>query len=146
MSDTGTARPITPAEARYYVSGPLSPDALADALRAVHGVLRGKLGHDVYTALYDTDKAVQGDFQMPEYEQIVRAVMHALFGIGALEVRDPLRALQTWQANNTGTTLTWAFGEAVSLISDEDRVQVERARAERRSASGPVETDASNRV
>jgi hypothetical protein len=135
---TDTAR--TASQGPFYVSGPLDPEALADTLRAVHGVLCSKLGHDVYTALYDANKAAGSGFQMPEFEQITRAVLHALFGIGALEVRDPLRALQLWQARNSGVTLVWAFGEAVSLISAEDRARIDRARAEQRSAS--VETDA----
>lgn len=144
MSDTDTDRTVTAAERRYYVSGPLDPAALAEALRAVYGVLSAKLGHDVFTALYDANKAAQTGFQMPEYEQITRAVLYALFGIGALEMRDPLRTLQLWQARNSGTTLTWAFGEAVSLISAEDRAKVTRDRAEGRSLSG--KSGAANRV
>lgn len=141
---TDTARTVTPAEQRYYVSGPLDPTALAEALRAVYGVLRARLDHDVYTALYDAGHAADGRFQAPEYRQIARAVLYAIVGIGALEVRDPLRALQLWQARNTGTTLAWALGEAVSLISHEDRIAVAQDRAEQRSAA--VESGDPSRV
>lgn len=42
----------------------------------------------------------------------------------------------TWQARNTDVTLAWAFGEAVSLISPEDRAQVEKRRAGERGRRG----------
>lgn len=72
----------------FYVPGPLGPDALADALRAVHVQLFIGLGnHDVYSALYDADRVEQTGYLMAEFEQIARAVLAALSGIGALETR-----------------------------------------------------------
>lgn len=131
---TDTTAPTTGAELRgFYVPGPLGPDALADALRAVHAQLFIALQtHDVYSALYDADRVEETGYLMAEFEQIARAVLAALFGIGALETRDPMRALQTWQAKNPGSSLAWAFGEAVSSISPQDRAAVELSRAERR--------------
>lgn len=119
----------------FYVPGPLGPDALADALRAVHVQLFIGLGnHDVYSALYDADRVEQTGYLMAEFEQIARAVLAALSGIGALETRDPVRALQIWQAKNTDSSLAWAFGEAVASISPQDRAAVELSRAEQRGA------------
>lgn len=129
-----TTAPTAGAEPRrFYVSGPLGPDALADALRAVHAQLFVAMqSHDVYSALYDADRVEGTGYLMPEFEQIARAVLSALFGIGALETRDPVRALQKWQQRNADSSLAWAFGEAVSSISPQDRAAVELSRAERR--------------
>lgn len=136
MTDTDTTRTIKATETGWYVAGPLDQDALADALRAVYTELATVRGHDVYSALYDADRGAKTRYGMPQFEQIARVVLAVLFGIGALEVNDPVRSLQIWQARNTDVTLAWAFGEAVSLISPEDRAMVEKARAEARGRRG----------
>ena len=134
---------LTAAQARWYVVGPLEPDALAAALKVGRSVATGDQTHDVWT-LFDTMNEEYGtDFDNDQFAQLARAVLHALMGIGGLEVKDPVRGLQLWRASNSGATLAWAnsgatlawaFGEAVSLISPEDRVAVERGRATERSA------------
>lgn len=136
MTDTDTPDTLTPAELRWYVAGPLDPEALADALRAVYAELATVRGHDLYSAMYDADRGARTRYGMQQFEQIARTVLNTLFGIGALEAREPVRALQLWQARNTDTTLAWAFGETVSLISPEDRVKVEQDRAEDRGRRG----------
>lgn len=136
MTDTDSPDMLTPAELRWYVAGPLDPEALADALRAVHTELATVRGHDVYSALYDADRGAKTRYGMPQFEQISRVVLSVLVGIGALEVRDPVRALQLWRTKNRDVSLEWAFGEAVSLISPEDRAKVERGRSEERERRG----------
>lgn len=135
MTDNDTPRTLTAKEAGWYVAGPLDQDALADALRAVYTELTTVRGHDVYSALYDADRGAKTRYGMPRFEQIARVVLAVLFGIGALEVNDPVRSLQVWQARNTDMTLAWAFGATVSLISAEDRATVAKARASRVSSS-----------
>lgn len=130
---------LTAAQARWYVVGPLEPDALAAALKVGRSVATGDQTHDVWT-LFDTMNEEYGtDFDNDQFAQLARAVLHALVGIGGLEVKDPVRGLQLWWAKNRSVSLAWAFGQAVSLISDEDRIQVEQARAAERSTSGSVE-------
>ncbi len=142
MTDTTTA-PTAGAEQRvhtFYVPGPLGADELAAALRAAHAQLSVALqNHDVFSVLYDTDQAKETGYQLPEFEQIARAVLAALFGISALETRNPLQALQIWQRQNKDSSLAWAFGEAVSSISPKDRAAVELFRAEQRGFR-PTET------
>jgi hypothetical protein len=126
----------TAALARWYISGPLEPDALAAALKVARTVAVGDSNHDVWT-LFDTMNEHYGlDFDAGQFAQIARTVLHALVGIGGLEVKDPVRALQLWWARNRTVTLAWALGEAISLISPEDRAQIEQARAAQRSLSG----------
>jgi len=136
VTDNDTTHTLTAKEAGWYVAGPLDQDALADALRAVYTELARVRGHDVYSALYDADRGAKTRYGMPQFEQIARVVLAVLFGIGALEVNDPVRSLQVWRARNTDVTLTWAFGEAVALISAKDRATVEKARAEERERRG----------
>jgi len=116
----------------FFVPGPLNPGALASALRTAYATATSDPGHDVFT-LFDV---MNGDHQAAldrdHCAQVARAVLHMLMGIGALEMNDPIYALQYWQVKNrgTGSTLRWAIGETVSAISDEDRrtVQGERTR------------------
>lgn len=126
---TDQACTLTPAEARWYVPGPLKPAAVSDMLRGVYIVLRTTRGSDVFSALYDGDKANGTALTMPELDQVARTVLSVLVGIGALEVREPVRALQLWQARNEDATLLWAFGETLALVSAQDRIMVERDRA-----------------
>jgi hypothetical protein len=131
---------------RWYVPGVLDPDALAAALKVARTVAVGDSKHDVST-LFDTMNEQYGtNYDPDQFAQLARAVLHALVGLGGLEAKDPVRALQLWRSRNSSTTLAWAVGEAVSLISHEDRIQVEQGRAAERSMSGPFETDASGRV
>ena len=136
MADIDTPDTLTPAELRWYVAGPLDPAKLAYALRAVHTELATVRGHDVYSALYDADLGAKTRYGMPQFEQISRVVLSVLVGIGALEVKDPVRALQLWRANNRDVSLEWAFGEAVSLISPEDRARIEKNRSAERERRG----------
>jgi hypothetical protein len=137
--NTDPGRTLTGAQARWHVPGPLEPDALAAALKVARTVAAGDSMHDVWT-LFDTMNEEYGtDFDPEQFTQIARTVLHALVGLGALEVKDPVRALQLWWARNRDATLAWAFGEAVSLISPEDRAQVQQARAAQRSMSGTGE-------
>lgn len=136
MADDSTTRTIAATEAGWYVAGPLDKEALADALRAVYTEFATVRGHDVYSAFYDADRGAKTKYGMPEFEQIARVVLAVLFGIGAHEVSDPVRSLQIWQSRNTDVTLAWAFGEALSLISPEDRAAVEKGRAEERERRG----------
>lgn len=136
MTDNDTIRTLTAKEVGWYVAGPLDTDALADALRAVYTELATVRGHDVYSALYDADRGAKTRYGMSQFKQMARVVLAVLFGIGALEVNDPVRSLQIWQARNTDVTLAWAFGEAVSLISPEDRAKVEKNRSEERERRG----------
>ena len=132
--NTDAGRTLTAAQTRWYVPGPLDPDGLAAALRVARTVAVGDSTHDVWT-LFDTLNEQYGtDFDSDQFAQIARAVLHTLVGIGGLEATDPVRGLQLWRASNSGATLAWAFGEAVSLISPEDRSAVERGRATERSA------------
>jgi hypothetical protein len=120
--------------ARWFVPGPLEPDALAAALKVARTVAAGDTTHDVYT-LFDTLNESYGtDFDRDQFAQIARAVLHSIVGIGALEVRDPMRGLQLWQTKNRGTTLGWAIGETISLISPADRAKVKQVRAARNGA------------
>ena len=113
--------------ARWYVAGPLDPEALAAALRVAQAVARGDSKHDVFT-LFDTLNEQYGtDFDRNEFAQIARAVLHALVGIGGLEVKDPTRALQLWWASNTQATMAWALDETVALISPRGPVPLTRA-------------------
>ena len=141
--NTDAGRTLTAAQTRWYVPGPLDPDGLAAALKVAQTVAVGDSTHDVWT-LFDTLNEQYGtDFDSDQFAQIARAVLHTLVGIGGLEAKDPVRGLQLWRASNSGAslawansgaTLAWAFSEAVSLISPEDRVAVERGRATERSA------------
>lgn len=133
--NTDTARTPTTAQARWYVPGPLDPDALAAALKVARTVAAGDPTHDVWT-LFDTmNEQYSTDFDRDQFVQIARAVLHALVGIGGLEVRDPLNALKLWQTRNSRTTLAWALGEAICLISPEDRAEIGRIRAAHRGAA-----------
>ena len=122
--------------ARWYVPGVLDPDALAAALKVARTVARGDSKHDVWT-LFDTMNEQYGtDFDPDQFAQIARTVLHALVGIGSIEVKDPTKALQLWWASNIHATMTWALDETISLISPQDRAQVEQDRGAQRSASG----------
>jgi hypothetical protein len=131
---TDTGRTLTAAQTRLHVPGPLDPDGLAAALKVARTIAVGDSTHDVWT-LFDTLNEQDGtDFDADQFAQIARVVLHALVGIGGLEAKDPVRSLQLWQASNSGATLAWAFGEAVSLISSGDRAAVERGRTTERNA------------
>lgn len=116
----------------FYVPGPLNPGALASALRTAYATATSDPGHDVFTLFDVMNEDHQADLDRDQCAQVARTVLHMLMGIGALEMNDPIYALQYWQVKNrgTGSTLRWAIGETVSAISDEDRrtVQGERAR------------------
>lgn len=128
---TDQARTLAPVEACWHVPGPLKPSALSNMLRGVYIVLRTTRGSDVFSALYDGDKANGAALTMPELDQVARTVLFVLVGIGALEVREPARSPQLWQARKKDATLLWAFGEALALVSAQDRLMVERDRTNR---------------
>jgi hypothetical protein len=140
---TSQTTPITAEAERppaFYVEGPLAPDSLAAALRLAYTTAASDRDHDVYTLIDVMNEDHHADLEWRQFAQVARAVLYVLLGIGALEVHDPLDALQRWQARNRGvTTLQWAIGETVSTISAEDRQAVAgtraRGRREKRSES-----------
>lgn len=124
----------------FYVKGPLAPDALAAALRLAYSTVASDSSHDVYTLIDVMNEEHHADLDWHQVAQVARAVLYVLVGIGALEMRDPLDALQYWKVKNQGSaTLRWAIGETVSTISAEDRQAVANKRAlnwrEKRSES-----------
>lgn len=129
----------------YYVPGPLSPRALASALRTAYTTATSDPGHDVFTLFDVMNEDHHADLDRDQCAQVARAVLHMLMGIGALATNDPIHALQHWQVKNqgTGSTLRWAVGETVSTISDQDRltVQGERGRTRREYQGEPEDSD-----
>jgi hypothetical protein len=127
----------------YYVPGPLNPGALGSALRTAYTTATSDPGHDVFTLFDVMNEDHQAGLDRDQCAQVARAVLHMLMGIGALDMNDPIYALQYWQVKNrgTGSTLRWAIGETVSAISDQDRrtVQGERARTRREHQGEPEE-------
>ena len=133
--NTDTGRAHAADLARWYVPGPLDPDSLAAALKVARTVSVGDSTHDVWT-LFDTMNEAYGtDFDRGEFAQLARAVLYALVGIGGLEAKDPIRALQLWRSRNTASTLAWAFGQALSLISQEHRAEVQQDQSARSGAA-----------
>jgi hypothetical protein len=129
----------------FYVPGPLNPGPLASALRTAYATATSDPGHDVFTLFDVMNEDHQAGLDRDQCAQVARAVLHMLMGIGALEMNDPIYALQYWQVKNrgTGSTLRWAIGETVSTISDQDRqtVQGERGRARREQRGEPEDPD-----
>lgn len=107
-----------------YVPGPLTPAGLSEVLRLSVRVLRGDAGHDVFTFFDVLVQDHRRDLSPEACSQVARAVLHHLTGIGALEVREPLRALHTWQRRNRegqrpGVVLERAFADTVRTFGSE---------------------------
>lgn len=123
-----------------YVPGPLTPAELLEVLQLSVRVLHSDRGHDVFTFF---DVLVQDhlrDLSPEACSQVARAVLHHLTGIGALEVREPLRSLHTWQrrnrdGNRPGVVLERAFADTVRAFGNEPSlVRVVKSSAQAASA------------
>jgi hypothetical protein len=101
-----------------YVPGPLAPSELLEMLQLSVLVLHSDAGHDVFTLFDVLVQDHRHDLSPEVCSQMARAVLHHLVGIGALEVREPLRALHAWQRRNRdgqrpGVVLERAFTDTV---------------------------------
>jgi hypothetical protein len=120
MEVTMTSNESAPAA---YVPGPLTPSELLEVLRLSVRVLRSDAGHDVFTLFDVLIQDYLRDLSPESCIQAARAVLHHLTGIGALEVREPLRALHTWQRRNRdgerpGVVLERAFADTVRTFGN----------------------------
>jgi hypothetical protein len=119
---------MTPADGtapNFHVPGPLSPDELADVLRAALIMVRADEDHDVFTLL---DVLAQDRFPGLSRDacyQVARAVLRFLTGAAALETREPVLALHLWHrrhvdAAGPGLTLERALDETVKELAAGD--------------------------
>lgn len=102
----------------FYVAGPLSPEELADVLRAALALVRGDADHDVFTLLDVLAQDTYPGMSRDACYQVARAVLKFLTGIGADETREPVLALHLWHRRNldaalSGMTLERALAETV---------------------------------
>lgn len=106
-----------------YVPGPLTPADLLEVLQLSVRVLHSDHGHDVFTFFDVLLQDHRRDLSPDACSQVARAVLHHLTGIAALEVREPLRSLHTWQrrnrdGNRPGAVLERAFADTVRTFGN----------------------------
>jgi hypothetical protein len=109
-----------------YVPGPLTPAELVDVLGTSVRVLHSDRGHDVFTYF---DILIQDHLRELSPEacyQVARTVLKHLTGIGALETKEPIRALHRWHQRNrnpagsvtTTSTLERAFRDTLRTFEN----------------------------
>jgi hypothetical protein len=106
---------------KFYVSGPLIAEELADVLRTALALVRGDRDHDVFTLLDVLAEDHYPAMSRDASYQVARAVLKFLTGIGADETREPVLALHLWHRRNldaalSGMTLERALAEIVRQI------------------------------
>lgn len=118
QADSIPAPGNSPACAAFYIPGPFNPDELLAALALAHTVTIGDYGHDIQ-AVFDVMNAhYDAGLDQDQRKQIARAVLHFLCGIGALDTRDTIRALNVWHLKNRRKrgVLAWAITETLQNL------------------------------
>jgi hypothetical protein len=118
QADSTPAPGNSPARPASYVPGPFNPNELATALALAHTVATDDYGHDIQAVFDIMNAHHSAGLDQDQRKQIARAVLHFLCGIGALDTRDTIRALNVWHLKNhhKRSVLAWAITETLQNL------------------------------
>jgi hypothetical protein len=100
----------------YYVTGPYTLPELIASLNLAHGVAAADVSRDILGVFHAV--AVRHGVHMDDQqrEQVARAVLRFIYGIGARSARHPIESLHTWHSHERALrpqSLAWALNETL---------------------------------